>query len=74
MSKALDLIQRIEEISYLGMHNDYSDTKYDQDAGEYFKPFADLQLPDKDGPGLVAQTKKMVRKSKIEDKKGNKVQ
>jgi len=76
MSKAIKLIEklnRLSEISYLGQYNDYSKEGYERDAGEYHAPFSDLQLPDKDGSGLVAQTKKMDRKSKIEDRGGNKV-
>lgn len=73
MSKAIELIQRIQEIGYYGQHNDYSDKEYDRDTAEYHAPFKDLQLPDKDGPGLVAQTKQHKRKSRVEDGNGNKV-
>lgn len=73
MSKAIELLKKIEEIGYYGQHNDYSDKAYDRDTAEYHAPFSDLQLPDKDGPGLVAQTKRMKRKSKIENGQGNTV-
>jgi hypothetical protein len=69
MSKALELIKKIDEIGYYGMKNDYSTKGYDQDTGEYLGPFSDLQLPDKDGPGDVAQTKKMTQKSDGSGKK-----
>lgn len=67
MSKALDLIRRVNELSYYGMHNDYSNQPYDQDAAEYQAPFADLQLPDKSGGPDMQQTRSMVRKSRGED-------
>jgi len=72
MSKALDLIKKIEEIGYYGQHNDYSTKAYDQDAAEYMAPFADVQLPDKSG-GLPATSNQQVasdrRKSRGEDGK-----
>ena len=74
MSKALDLIEKLnmlDEIGYYGQKNDYTEKGYDNDTGEYMEPFKDLQLPDKSGGGLVAQTKNMKRKSRIEDKGGN---
>ena len=57
MSKALELMKKISEIGYYGQHNDYSTEPYDQDAAEYMAPFADVQLPDKDGvlPGTTNQ-------------------
>ena len=67
MSKALDLIRRVNELSYYGMHNDYGNQPYDQDAGEYEAPFADLQLPDKSGEPETQQTRFMTRKSRGED-------
>jgi hypothetical protein len=77
MSKALELIQKIEEIGYYGQHDDYGQKGYDQDAAEYRAPFADLQLPDKDGPltgNRNNQVKTDKRKSRGEDGKGNTVQ
>ena len=76
MSKALELIEKLsmlDEIGYYGQKNDYTTKGYDTDTGEYMEPFKDLQLPDKAGDGLVAQTKSMKRKSRIEDKGGNTV-
>lgn len=73
MSKAVDLMKKIEkmgEVSYLGQHNDYSTRPYDTDAAEYLRPFSDLQLPDKpDKPGMpdAQQTLLMARKSRGED-------
>lgn len=77
MSKAIELMQRIEkmgEVSYLGQHNDYSTAPYDQDAAEYMKPFADLQLPDKPKEPDNQLTKLMARKSRGEDGIVNPVQ
>ena len=47
MSRAIDLMNKISEIGYYGQYNDYSEQPYDQDHAEYMKPFADVQLPDK---------------------------
>jgi hypothetical protein len=74
MSKAVDLIKKVNELSYLGMHNDYSSMAYDQDAAEYMKPFADLQLPDKPKEPDTQQTRMMMRKSRGEDGIANPVQ
>ena len=49
MSRAQRLMKGISEIGFYGQHNDYSTKQYDQDAGEYFKPFSDIQLPDHSG-------------------------
>ena len=67
MSKALELMKKISEIGYYGLHNDYSTQPYDNDTEEYMKPFADLQLPDKAGMPDVQQTGRMPRKSRGED-------
>jgi hypothetical protein len=66
MSKAIDLIQKIQELAYLGQHNDYSTQPYDNDAAEFMKPFADLQLPDQVKTDVI-QTMRMARKSRGED-------
>ncbi len=47
MSRASNLIDRIEEIGYYGQHDDYGDKDKDKDAKEYMAPFDDLELPDK---------------------------
>lgn len=79
MSKALALIQKIEEIGYYGQHDDYGTKAYDDDAAEYRAPFADLQLPDKSGAQTSTkdrshQIKTDKRKSRKEDGEGNEVQ
>lgn len=77
MSKALDLMQKLQklgEVSYLGLHNDYSTQPYDQDAQDYLHPFKDLQLPDKPGMPDAQQTLLMARKSRGEDGVVNPVQ
>lgn len=66
MSKAIDLIGKISELGYYGQHNDYSEKPYDQDAGEFMRPFADLQLPDQVKTDVI-QTMRMARKSRGED-------
>jgi hypothetical protein len=78
MSKALDLIKRIEEISYLGQHDDYGNEPNaadGRDAKEYMEPFDDLKLPDGSGTGgdKKRQTKFRPRKSKKENGAGDKV-
>ncbi len=73
MSKAVDLIKKISEIGYYGQHNDYSTQPYDQDAAEYMRPFADLQLPDKPKEPDNQLTRLMARKSRGEDNMGDKV-
>jgi hypothetical protein len=67
MSKAVDLMKKIEELAYMGQHNDYSTQPYDQDTAEFMKPFADLQLPDKAKEPDTQQTRFMGRKSRGED-------
>ena len=74
MSKAIELINKISEIGYYGLHNDYSTRGYDQDAAELMGPMADLQLPDKPGQPDNQLTRLMARKSKREDGIDNPVQ
>lgn len=66
-SKAVDLIKRVNELAYLGLHNQYSEAPYDTDAGEFMAPFSDLQLPDKPKEPDTQQTHLMARKSRGED-------
>ena len=79
MSKALELLKKIEEIGYYGQHDDYGTKAYDNDAAEYRAPFADLQLPDKSGAQVSTanrshQIKTDKRKSRKEDGEGNTIQ
>lgn len=67
MSKAVDLIKKVNELAYLGLHNQYSEGPYDQDSASFMAPFSDLQLPDKSGEPGVQQTGRMPRKSRGED-------
>lgn len=67
MSRALDLMKKVNELGYYGMHNDYSNQPYDQDTAEYMRPFMDIQLPDKTGEPDMQQTRMMMRKTRKED-------
>jgi hypothetical protein len=66
MSKSAELINKINEIAYMGLHNKYSEEPYDRDTAEFMKPFADLQLPDQVKQDVI-QTVRMARKSRVED-------
>ena len=79
MSRATDLVDKIEEIGYYGQHDDYGSKQGTQDQEEYQEPFDDLKLPDnsKDSKGHKddkRQEKERPRKSAGDKNPGKEVE